>query len=297
MVLPSLPEVLPHVALPRGVREAWQLKRSLGERTVYGGGGTLLRTQWENQVHPVPFQLIALDRLKMLRGIRINNGGVVEIGAMTTLNECIANPLLGTWASLLTQALRQIAAPAVRNLATLGGNVCSWSGDVLPALLALEAKVSVYSEGKQLRLPLDAWLDASTRDPHALLCKVLLQPTPECVEEGLSLAMYTKVGRRQAFTASLVTVAVAGRLAKDGTVRGIRIVAGGGGAAAQRLTAAESLLEGYFLSKERLGAVSNAIRKQYKAASDAFAGAEYRGEAAANLVVTHLWQITDFKVP
>ena len=109
--------------------------------------------------------------------------------------------------------------------------------------------------------------------------------------------MYAKVGRRQAFTASLVTVAVAGRLTKDGTVRGIRLVAGGGAAAAQRLTTAESLLEGGHLTKERLCAVSDAISKQYKAASDVFAGGDYRGEAAANLIAAHLWQITDFKAP
>ncbi|WP_020614911.1 FAD binding domain-containing protein [Paenibacillus daejeonensis] len=297
MVLPGLPEKLPHVALPRGVQEAWQLKRSLGERAVYSGGGTLLRTQWENQVQPVPFQLIALDRLKMLRGIHVSDGGMVEVGAMSTLNECIADPLLTRSAPQLIQALRQIAAPAVRNLATLGGNVCSWSGDVLPALLALDAEVSVYAEGKQLRLPLDAWLNTSTRDPHALLCRIYVPPAADGAEDGLSLAMYAKVGRRQAFTASLVTVAVAGRFTKNGTVRGIRIVAGGGGAAAQRLTAAENLLEGGQLSKERLFAVSDAIRNQYQAASDAFAGAEYRAEAAANLVAAHLWQIKDFKAP
>ena len=183
----------------------------------------------------------------------------------------------------------QIAAPAVRNRATLGGNIASRTGDVLPALLVMDAELTVYGEGRLLRIPVHKWLEAeASRAPYGLLCRIHLPRLAIEADNGKDISTFNKIGRREAFTPSLVTVAIAGRLRTDGTLCGLRLAAGGGTATAHRLTMAESLLEGRPLEMALLPRVASAIREEYAAATDVFADGAYRREAAANVVTAHL---------
>jgi xanthine dehydrogenase YagS FAD-binding subunit len=58
-----------------------------------------------------------------LRGIRETADGV-EIGALTTLTEVEQNPLINAQYSLLADAAGKVASPQIRNVGTIGGNVC-----------------------------------------------------------------------------------------------------------------------------------------------------------------------------
>ncbi|GBF72214.1 hypothetical protein PA598K_00452 [Paenibacillus sp. 598K] len=285
----------PHIALPTSLADARRQKRRLGEGACYGAGTTLLRTQWEQRTRAVPRRLISLQAIPELSGIRRAEDGGIEIGAMTTLGLCRADPEVRSLSGLFVEAIGSVAAPAVRNLATLGGNVCSLTGDVVPALLALEAELTVDRRSGPVRVGLQRWLaEAAGRDGEDILCRIHLPPP--CAEAGdddaVSLSRYVKLGRRAAFTPSLVTVALAGRMrAEDGVILGVRIALGGGTALPQRLTAAERLLEGHTLDTRVVEQVGAAVRTHYTAATDRYADAGYRREAAANLVMAQLWSL------
>jgi len=287
----------PEIMLPTSLAAARRLKRRLGEDGCYGAGTTLLRTQWESRMRHVPRCLISLQAIPELSGIRRTEDGGLEIGAMTTLGLCRADPEVRSLSGLLVEAIGSIAAPAVRNLATLGGNLCSLTGDVLPALLALEAELTVDRDSGPVRIGLRQWLaEAAEREAEEILCGIHLPPASMGVSlesaGTTSICRYVKLGRRAAFTPSLVTVALAGRMRlEDGAILGARLALGGGTARPHRLPTAERLLEGRVLDARVVAQVGDAVRTHYAAATDRYADAGYRREAAANLAMAQLWSL------
>ena len=69
-----------------------------------------------------PKVVVDLSRVAELRGIKEANGGL-EIGAMTTLTEVVAHPVVREKYSILMDAAELVASPQIRNQGTLGGNV------------------------------------------------------------------------------------------------------------------------------------------------------------------------------
>lgn len=286
---------------PSTAEEAWMLKRKLGDNACYVSGGTLLRTQWENGVKPVPLHLISLESIHEFQGLRLSEG-YVSIGAVMSLNECRSHEAVQLYGSLLTKAIEQIAAPSIRYLATIGGNISSLVGDSVPALMAMNARLLVFRGSAQHTYAIRDWVQDETavREPDDIIGRVLIPVSAESVPQLNSDAtsgtdewfrFYEKVGRREAFTPSLVTVAGEGRMSADGVLQEVRLSAGGGSALPDRLLEAEQALSGSHLSEEMLSFIHHTIKNQYRAAEDLFAGAEYRKEASANLITSRLWKL------
>src|ERR1019366_1239273 len=86
--------------------------------------------------------LMNIRRIPELRGI-VQTGGVVRIGALTTITELLNSALVRERFNALWQACDHFASDQLRNAATIGGNICNASpaGDTLVPLLALDAKV------------------------------------------------------------------------------------------------------------------------------------------------------------
>ena len=70
-----------------------------------------------------PGTVVDLSRIDALRGIRETADGI-EIGAMTTLADVAANELVRQRYRVLADAASRVASPQIRNIATLGGNLC-----------------------------------------------------------------------------------------------------------------------------------------------------------------------------
>jgi xanthine dehydrogenase YagS FAD-binding subunit len=70
-----------------------------------------------------PKALIDLNGIEELKGIRETPDGI-EIGALTTLTEITGSPVINGNYGLLAQAAGRVASPQIRNMGTLGGNLC-----------------------------------------------------------------------------------------------------------------------------------------------------------------------------
>ncbi|WP_248925147.1 FAD binding domain-containing protein [Paenibacillus hamazuiensis] len=305
----------PLVWEPESLDEAWRLKRSLGKESIYVSGSTLLRTQWESGLAPMPKHMISLAGLPELRGVNLEEGGL-RIGAAVTLGECVKHPLLQERCGLLAEATAQIAAPSIRSIATLGGNVFSRVGDAIPALLAAEAMLELYEAGLRVIFPLEDFLqgvpgfagsrsDPASQQPegqgeNALLVGIRLKEPTGCSNAaesasafvgGRAVYFYQKVGRRESFTPSLVTVAACGRLGADGKLQRLRIAAGGGSGTAMRLRQTESLLEGRAPEGGLMTRAYEAVREELVTYTDALATESYRKTTAAGALAAWLWQL------
>ncbi|MNN63056.1 putative xanthine dehydrogenase subunit C [compost metagenome] len=123
---------------------------------------------------------------------------------------------------------------------------------------------------------------------HDIVATVSIAPI-EGLEGMRRFEAFRKVGRREAFIPSLVTVGLAGFIDSGGTLSGIRIAAGGGSGRPQRLEEAEKLLEGNCLPEDLLPEVYEAVLRQFEISDDAFVTAEYKKKTAANLIAAELW--------
>lgn len=107
---------------PTNTRQAASLlSATWGQAEVLAGGTDLLALMKEDVV--APKRLVNIKEIKELRGVSSDAQGV-RIGALTTLAELAGNARLKESHPALADAMQEAASPQIRNMATLGGNLC-----------------------------------------------------------------------------------------------------------------------------------------------------------------------------
>ncbi len=174
----------------------------------------------------------------------------VMIGAAATFNEVISNPIVIETAPVLVQACRQVGAVQIRNMGTLGGNVCNAAAcaDSLPALVCLNTRARIFSPAGERVMGIEELVvkpNQTLLKPGDLLVSLFYQvPLPG------SRSIFLKLGRRNAMAISRLTVAVLGRLDSAGQIAEVRIVPGAATPQILRLKAAEDSMLGQAPSQE-----------------------------------------------
>ena len=114
---------LKHISA-RTVDEACSLlKKYKGRARLNAGGTDLLLTLKDEILVDYPEVLINIKTISGLDHIR-EDGDTLRIGALAKLSDIVASPLLGERYKVLAKAAHSVATPQVRNVATLGGNLC-----------------------------------------------------------------------------------------------------------------------------------------------------------------------------
>jgi 4-hydroxybenzoyl-CoA reductase subunit beta len=107
---------------PKSIAQALQLMRESGPGFMLIAGGTDLVPNMKHRLF-TPHVLIALKQIPELRGIDVGDGEL-RIGAGETLTTISRDPLVRTHFNSLARAAGLVAGPQLRNIGTLGGNVC-----------------------------------------------------------------------------------------------------------------------------------------------------------------------------
>ncbi len=227
------------------------------------GGGTIVMPQ-VNTGAVGDVELISLRRAG-LGGIQ-PDGGSVRIGAATTLAEVGEHAELG----FLAAAVHAIAAPSIRNLATVGGNLFAPQpyGDFAACLLALDATVGVAGPAGPRQCPVD---ELFRTGPAAgeLVTSVTVRLPPA------GAWFFHKAMRRKLNSAAIVAVAAVVRT-DGGVVTAARIALGGVAPRPVRAVAAERSLTGRPLDRDAVAAAGQAAQADIDPADDAYASAWYR---------------------
>jgi xanthine dehydrogenase D subunit len=206
-----------------------------------------------------------------------SGGAMLRIGALTSLGELERDPRLATL-PLLAASITGVAAPAVRNLATLGGNVAGRTGCLLPALLALDAKLVGNGPSGAWAQPLQHWLARGWRVGE-IVEAIEIPAMP-----GGCRWTQRKIGLRAAFTPAMI--GVAGVLeVMGGIIVSARLAVGGGMVAAARLPVSEALLVGQPGDSVDWPALQECLAAEISAPDDAFRSGRYRRLAACNALV------------
>ena len=107
---------------PANLENALSLVDRLGQDAWLMAGGNDSLDWFKDRVKN-PAALIDLLAVDSLKGIREIAGGI-ELGATTTLTEIAGSELIRSKYSLLAEAASQVASPQIRNVSTIGGNIC-----------------------------------------------------------------------------------------------------------------------------------------------------------------------------
>lgn len=256
-----------------------------GGATILAGGTDLMP---QSQSGKVKFQptLMNIRRIAELRGIERRDGSI-RIGALATVNELLTDALVLEKIPVLAEAADHFASDQLRNVATLGGNICNASpaGDMLIPLLVLDAEVELASKPngavQRRRMPLRDFFvgpGRTRREPNELVAAVWL-PVPK---PGFA-ARFFKFGTRPALDISTISIGVGG-VRKGGKLSDVRVAFGAVAPTPVRAPATEASLEGKTLDAAAIAAAAIAARDEVKPISDIRASAWYRKELVHNMM-------------
>ena len=259
-------------------------------RVVPVAGGTNILVNLKRA--PLEADLVVdLTGLDELTPISETNGSV-RMGAGFTFARLQEWCPGGAIEGLMRPMCMAFAGPLIRNLATVGGNVCdaSAAADISPPLLALDAAVELESAARgRRRVPLAKFFQGvrrTSRRPDELLTAIEF-PCPAEDERWF----YYKLGKRKADAISIVSLAMTVRLAQ-GKVEQARIALGAVAPVAMRTPEAESLLLGETLSESVITAAAATAAGEARPIDDFRATGAYRRQMVEALVRRGLEEIS-----
>lgn len=138
---------------PRDLKEALCFLQAQHMPMLAGGTDLMLKRK---RLDSQEGRVLCIGHLEELRQIA-REGEVLCVGAACTLTQLLQSPLLPDY---LKRPISDMASPAIRNLATIGGNLCNASpaGDTLPMLYALNALLCLASASGEETLPVSSFI-------------------------------------------------------------------------------------------------------------------------------------------
>ncbi|HEX5534204.1 MAG TPA: xanthine dehydrogenase family protein subunit M [Actinomycetales bacterium] len=227
-----------------------------------------------------PELVVDLSRVEGLRGVR-DDGDAIVIGAMTTHDEVMRDPLVNEHDLLLALTTRTVADPQVRHRGTFGGSLAHAdpAGDLLAPALALDAQMVIAGPAGRTRTAQaqDFFTDlfTTTLDEDELLVEVRV---PKYTGWGASYQKFNRVA--QAW--SIVGVAAAVR-ADGGTIAEARIGLTNMASTPVRARTVEQALVGQPATDEAIRDAVADVTAGTQPPEDANADAEYRRHLAGVL--------------
>lgn len=136
---------------PKTVREALELRKEHPEALVLAGGSDILIQIREGKL--AGCDLISIFALDELRGICLEDDGTLLIRPLASFTDVVMHPLVKKHVPVLGEAVEQIGGPQIRNIGTIGGNICNGvtSADSAGTLKAYDAVLEIASlEGTRI---------------------------------------------------------------------------------------------------------------------------------------------------
>lgn len=275
---------------PRTLDEAARILDGEGSRAMPLAGGTDLLPNMKRR-QQVPRTLMSLRYIEDLRRVQMASSAW-RLGSCVTLADIAEDSRFRNGMTALAQAASLVATPHIRNMATLGGNLCldtrcnyydqnyEWrkainfclkkdgdtcwvapgspkcmavsSTDTAPALIALGARVRLVSRSEEREVLI---ADLYNNDGLDYIKRKPNEILTEVLVDSLHgwKSTYWKLRRRGSFDFPVLSVAAAARISANGVVEHARIVIGS--AASRPLVAAEAAksLVGRPLNAESIG--------------------------------------------
>jgi len=273
---------------PKTIKEACSfLSQYAGRASVIAGGTDLLITMKKRQASPQ--YVVSLKGIPELDYIHYNQEDGLKIGALATLQSIASSSIIKDKFELLRTACNKIGIPQVRNMGTIGGNICNAgpSQDSIPPLLVLDARLKLVGLQAERVVPVDKFFIGpfqTVLDKAELLTEIQI-PTPPPRSDGC-YQWLTKITEADE---TLVGVAVLITLDTDSICKDIKIGLCSVAPTPIRARKAEEMLRGKKLESKIIEQAAQVAAEETRPRSRA----DYRRQMTNILVkraVNELWQ-------
>ena len=253
-------------------------------------GGTDLGILTSKERQPLP-EIISTARVAELLEITETDDHL-ELGAAVTYSRALPDieRLYPSFATLITR----IGSRQIRNMGTFGGNIGTASpiGDTPPCLIALDAKLVLYSLAGERSVPLEDFF-LGYRETGLKAGEFIKAIRIPKLCNGQAFRAY-KISKR--YDQDISAVIGAYRIdISEGIVAGIRVAFGGMAATPKRAPASEAALAGRDWTEETVLAAAPAIAEDFTPLSDHRASKAYRLRVAENLFVRLYRDLSDLE--
>jgi len=262
------------LVLPNSLDDCLKILAERGPQAKLLAGGTDLLPQMKNGVLK-PALVVDLSGISRIRQVQNSNGQGLRIGAAVTARELEVNPAVrGAYLSIAESAA-MVGSLQVRNLATVGGNLCNAapSADMAPPLIALEAQAVIAGPRGERRVPMADFFTGVRQTvlaPNELLVELIVPPPG--AHSGGQYLRHTP--RREL---DIAVVGVASQLTMtDGRCTKARIALASVAPTPVRATAAERSLEGQAVTPDAIERAATLAIEAAKPISDQRGSIEFR---------------------
>ncbi|WFO74660.1 xanthine dehydrogenase family protein subunit M [Desulfurococcaceae archaeon MEX13E-LK6-19] len=266
---------------PTSIHEAIKLLGKLGPDAKILAGGTDLLVQIKmKQINPK--YIINIKKIKELYGLK-DYGEHLSIGALTRLKELEENNIIKEKFTALHEAVKSMASPQIRNMATIGGNLCNASpaADTAPPLMVFNAKLRIAGPYGVKDVPITEFFRGPKKtilNYDEILTEIII-PYPT----GHVGSAFIKIART---SMDLAKVNAAAKLVvdKDGVVRDVAVALGSVAPTPVRAKSVEEYLRGRVFTKETAWNAAKLVVNDISPITDIRSTAEYRRSVAKTIV-------------
>ena len=229
--------------------------------------------------------LVSIQKLDELRGVSLNDYGAIRIGAMTSISQVAEDPLIREHILALAEAAETIGGPQLRNIATIGGNVCNGvtSADSASTLMAWDAVMEYVGPGGKRLVPIkEHYVSAgkTSLKPGEILTAIIIRK--ESYEN--CFGCYIKYAMREALDIATIGCSANVRLSEDRTeIERMRLAYGVAGPVPLRSPSAEAAASGHPVKEETVNAAAKAALGDINPRTSWRASAEFRLHLAEEL--------------
>lgn len=271
---------------PRSVEEVCSiLQEYKGEARVMAGG-TIVISRMKERVG-VRKYLVGLKAIPDLDYVTFDESVGLRIGVMANLQSIADFAVVKDRFENLAVACRKLGTPQIRNMGTIGGNICCGfpTAETVPPLIALGAEAKITTGGGEKTVAVeDLYKELKGTD----LVTEIRVPTPTPSTRGA----YQKYAIREGIDYATVCVAVA-MTSTNGVCQDIRIALGGVAHTSARATEAEEIIKQETITDRVITEAARVGAERAQTMSDMYFSAEYKKELLKVMVgraIKQAWQ-------
>lgn len=258
------------------IKEAVSLLKEHPDARVISGGSDVLIKIREGKLAGT--SLVCIRDIKEIKGVKKMDSGDIYIGAGTVFSHITNDPVIRENIPVLGEAADQVGGPQIRNVGTIGGNICNGavSADSVPSLFSYNALLRTSDGAGGRTVPIrDFYLGPGRVDiqPGEILTHIVI---PEKEYRGYQ-GHYIKYSMRRAMDIATLSCCVVSKIdPRKKILEDIRITFGVAAPVPFRCVKTEEALKGAAVDEKLYQAVEEKVRQEINPRNSWRASREFR---------------------
>ena len=265
---------------PKSIMDAASLLTRYENKVKIIAGGTDLMVMMKDRVL-APENIVNIKSITGLDQIFWDEKEGLNIGALTKISHIVSSDIIGEKCPPLQKSAEVLGSPQVRNMATIGGNICrsSPSGDTIPPLMVYSARLKLISIDGEREVPIEEFFTGPGTNVinNEILTEIIIPPVIGTC--GTAFGKISRVSEDLAKVNCAVKINLSNNKCSEA-----RVVLGAVAATPVRAKNVEQALEGHEITDRLLEKAAEKIDVDITPIDDVRSSAEYRYRAGRVLI-------------